>query len=133
MGLILQKHRDKIVPYVALLARYERLFEIRNVVTKALEDARNTKLIGAALEAKITISADADTRAFLESFGEDLRFFFIVSKVEVKDGAELKVDVARADGEKCERCWHYTTDVGSDARYPGACARCVANLEEMLV
>ena len=114
-----------------LLARYNRLFEIRNTVTKSLDDARNAKLIGSALESKITISADADTRAFLESFGEDLRFFFIVSGVELKDGAELKVEVARADGEKCERCWHYTTDVSSDSRFPGACGRCAKNLEEM--
>jgi isoleucyl-tRNA synthetase len=117
----------------ALLARYERLFEIRGAVTKALEDARNAKLIGAGLEAMITITADAGTRAFLESFGEDLRFFFIVSRVELKEGAELKVEVAHAAGEKCERCWHYTTDVGRDARYPGACARCAGNLDEMLV
>ena len=115
-----------------LLARYARLFEIRNTVTKSLEDARNAKQIGSALEAKITISADADTRTFLESFGEDLRFFFIVSGVELKDGAELKVEVVRADGEKCERCWHYTNDVSSDDRYPGACRRCATNLEEML-
>lgn len=123
---------DEKLANADLLARYDRLFEIRNTVTKSLEDARNAKLIGAALEAKITIQADADTRAFLQSFGEDLRFFFIVSGVELKDGAELKVEVARADGEKCDRCWHYTTDVNSDPRYAGACGRCAANLEEMV-
>jgi isoleucyl-tRNA synthetase len=122
---------DETLSNPGLLARYERLFELRSTVTKALEDARNAKLIGAGLEAKITITADADTRAFLESFGEDLRFFFIVSRVELKDGAELKVDVARAEGDKCERCWNYTTDVNSDSRYPGACSRCVTNLEEI--
>jgi len=124
---------DETLSNPELLGRYERLFEIRNTVTKSLEDARNAKLIGAGLEAKISISADAGTRAFLESFGEDLRFFFIVSGVELKDGTELKVEVARAEGEKCERCWHYTTDVNGDPRYPGACRRCVGNLEEMLV
>jgi isoleucyl-tRNA synthetase len=123
---------DESLANAELLARYERLFAIRDAVTKALEDARNAKLIGAALESKITITADADTRSFLESFGEELRFFFIVSGVELKDGAELKVEVARADGEKCERCWHYTTDVSSDSRYPGACGRCATNLEQML-
>ncbi|MBL8190640.1 MAG: class I tRNA ligase family protein, partial [Acidobacteria bacterium] len=123
---------DESLANAELLARYERLFAIRDAVTKALEDARNAKLIGAALESKITIFADADTRSFLESFGEELRFFFIVSGVELKDGAELKVEVARADGEKCERCWHYTTDVSRDSRYPGACGRCATNLEQML-
>ena len=123
---------DESLANAELLARYERLFAIRDAVTKALEDARNAKLIGAALESKITIFADADTRSFLESFGEELRFFFIVSGVELKDGVELRVEVARADGEKCERCWHYTTDVSSDSRYPGACGRCATNLEQML-
>ncbi len=115
-----------------LQGRYERLFEIRSAVMKALEDARNAKLIGAGLEAKVTITADAGTNAFLESFGEDLRFVFIVSQVVLQEGAELNVTVAAADGGKCERCWHYTTDVGSDPRFPGACKRCAANLDEML-
>jgi isoleucyl-tRNA synthetase len=115
-----------------LLKRYERLFEIRGAVMKALEEARNAKLIGAGLEAKITITAPAETKAFLESFGEELRFVFIVSLVELREGAELGVKVAEASGMKCERCWHYTTDVGADARYPGACRRCATNLSEML-
>jgi isoleucyl-tRNA synthetase len=114
-----------------LLARYERLFEARDVVMKALEDARNAKLIGAGLEAKVTIIADAETKAFLESFGEHLRFVLIVSEVVLQEGEELSVRVDVADGEKCERCWNYTTDVGADPRYPGACARCVVNLEEI--
>ncbi|MGH9768757.1 MAG: class I tRNA ligase family protein, partial [Blastocatellia bacterium] len=115
-----------------LLKRYERLFGIRGAVMKALEEARNAELIGRAEEAKITITAPPETKAFLESFGEDLRFVFIVSKVELREGAGLSVKVDLADGEKCERCWNYTTDVGADTRYPSACLRCVANLDEML-
>ena len=103
-----------------LLSRYDKLFTIRDTVMKSLEEARNTKLIGSALEAKITISADTDTRSFLNSFGEDLRFMFIVSQVELKDGAELTVEIAKADGEKCERCWNYTTDVGVRFRISGS-------------
>jgi isoleucyl-tRNA synthetase len=118
-----------------LLKRYDRLFEIRGAVMKALEEAREAKLIGAGLEAKVAITAPPEAKAFLESFGEggeDLRFVFIVSKVELREGAELAVKVSTADGKKCERCWHYTTDVGADARYPGACRRCATNLDEML-
>ncbi|QQS46143.1 MAG: isoleucine--tRNA ligase [Acidobacteriota bacterium] len=114
----------------ALLGRYERLFELRDEVMKALEEARNSKLIGAGLEAKVTISSDSETRSFLESFGEQLRFIFIVSRVVLEDGAGIKVEAA--GGEKCGRCWHYTEDVGADDRYPGACARCAASLDEML-
>jgi isoleucyl-tRNA synthetase len=112
-----------------LLARYERLFEVRGAVMKALEDARAAKLIGAGLEAKVTITADAETKTFLESFGEGLRFILIVSQVVLNEGAGLSVTVDAAEGEKCERCWSYTKDVGADARYPGACQRCVANLD----
>jgi isoleucyl-tRNA synthetase len=115
----------------SLLARYDKLFEIRGAVMKALEDARTQKLIGAGLEAAVTIAAAPETKAFLESFGEDLRFLFIVSKVKLNEGAELNVKVEKAAGTKCERCWHYTTDVSANPKYPGACGRCAANLDEM--
>jgi len=114
-----------------LLARYDRLFEVRDEVMKALEEARNAKLIGAGLEARVTIVSDAETSAFLDSFGDQLRFIFIVSRVDLVEGTKLEVRVEAAAGTKCERCWHYTTDVGSDERYPAACARCAASLNEM--
>jgi isoleucyl-tRNA synthetase len=114
-----------------LRARYARVLEIRTTVLKALEDARSAKLIGAALEAKVTIRTDAETRAFLAGFGESLRFLLIVSQVEVVEDTEPGVSVERAEGHKCERCWNYTTDVGDDLRYPGVCARCVASIDEM--
>ena len=115
-----------------LLGRYERLFEIRGPVMKALEESRTAELIGRAEDAEITITAPPETKAFLESFGEDLCYAFIVSKVELREGAELGVKVDKAEGKKCDRCWHYTTDVGADPRYPGACRRCAINLDEML-
>jgi isoleucyl-tRNA synthetase len=115
-----------------LLARYDKLFEIRGAVMKALEDARTAKLIGRSEDAKVRITADAESKKFLESFGGDLPFDLIVSQVEFQEGADLNVAVEKADGEKCERCWHYTTDVGADPRYPGVCGRCVVNLGEML-
>jgi isoleucyl-tRNA synthetase len=115
-----------------LRARYERLFEIRGAVTKALEDARNAKLIGSGLDARVTVTANDETRSFLEGFGDDLRFVFIVSQVELVDGSTLSVSVARAEGEKCDRCWNFTTDVGLDPNYPGACARCIESLKETL-
>jgi isoleucyl-tRNA synthetase len=115
----------------ALLERYERLIGIRSAVLKALEEARASKLIGAGLEARVVITADDETRGFLQSFGEDLKYVFIVSEVELKEGAALEVVVEHARGEKCERCWNYTTDVGADPRFPGACLRCVGNLDEV--
>jgi isoleucyl-tRNA synthetase len=123
---------DQKLSDAGLLARYDRLFTLRSSVMKALEEARNNKLIGAGLDARVIITADRETRDFLESFGESLRFLFIVSEVELRDGAELKVEVEHAAGEKCERCWNYTTDVGVDPEYPGACGRCVTNIRAML-
>ena len=115
-----------------LQTRYQRLFEIRGTVMKALEDARNAKLIGAGLEARISITGADDTIEFLQSFGDDLRYVFIVSQVELFKGeGDLSVSVGRADGIKCERCWNYTTDVGSVSQYPGVCARCASSLDEM--
>ena len=114
----------------ALLERYARLFELRGIVTKALEEARAARLIGSPLEAKVTVATDAGTREFLASFGEDLRFMFLVSAVTLVDGAGTVVTVEPADGLKCERCWNYTVDVGTDQRYPAACARCIVSLDE---
>ncbi len=111
-----------------LRARYTRLFEIRSTVLKALEDARNAKLIGSGLEAAVTISGDAETIAFLDSFGESLPFILIVSQVQLTVGPSPDVRIERAAGEKCERCWNFAVDVGHDERYPGACGRCVVSL-----
>jgi isoleucyl-tRNA synthetase len=114
----------------ALLARYDRLIEIRGIVTKSLEEARTEKLIGSPLEAGVTVTADVETRQFLASFGEGLRFLLLVSEIELVDGPTLAVTIRKAAGEKCDRCWNYTIDVGTDARYPGACLRCVTSLDE---
>jgi isoleucyl-tRNA synthetase len=109
----------------ALLARWDKLGSIRETVMKALEDARTAKVIGGSLEASVAISGPAETLDFLRSFGSDLRFLFITSGVTFGGPAEaLAVAVEKAGGTKCQRCWSYTHDVGSDAEWPGACARC---------
>ncbi len=126
----------------ALLARWERLMKIREEVYKALEIARADKRIGTGLEARVVLEAPEETREFLRTFGDSLRFLFITSEVElgpVGDGAfrsesasDLAVEVRRAEGEKCQRCWNYTTDVGADADWPGICARCSGHVREIV-
>jgi isoleucyl-tRNA synthetase len=126
----------------ALIERWERLRAIRDDVSKALEVARAEKKIGTALAAKVRIEAPDESREFLESFGDDLRFLFITSGVEfgsVGDAAfrsekipGLAVEVLAADGTKCERCWNYTTDVGDDSEWPQICGRCVLAVREIL-
>jgi isoleucyl-tRNA synthetase len=112
----------------ALLARWERLIELRRVVNKALEGAKGE--IGKSLEAAVVVAADAETREFLAGFGEQLKDVFIVSAVELgpaPEGADgPAVTVRRAAGAKCARCWCWSTGLGSAAAHPEICPRCTA-------
>jgi isoleucyl-tRNA synthetase len=114
-----------------LSERWERVFSVRDVVLKKLEEARNEKLIGSSLEAKIVLGASADLLELLGHYADDLRFIFIVSQVELKEADDLQVSIVKADGEKCERCWNYSTRVGENERYPTACERCAPVLMEI--
>ncbi len=114
-----------------LTAKWERIFEIRDEVLKALEIARNDKQIGSSLEAKVVLTADAETTRLLLDYYEQLRYIFIVSQVEVHEGDGFSVEIAHADGEKCERCWNYSTRVGEFSKYPTVCERCADALDEI--
>ena len=115
-----------------MLAEWERLFAIRDDVLRALEEARVAKQIGSSLEAKVTLEASGSALELLQRHQSDLRYVFIVSQVELKEGGEnVSITVSRADGEKCERCWNYSTRVGESETYPTVCERCVAALKEI--
>ncbi len=114
-----------------LLSDWEKIFAIRDEVLKKLEDARGAKIIGSSLEAKVILTVDKDTTYFLLNYYEDLRYIFIVSQVEVHEGDKFNVEIQKADGEKCERCWNYSTRVGESEKYPTVCERCVAALSEI--
>jgi isoleucyl-tRNA synthetase len=114
-----------------LLSDWERIFLIRDQVLKALEEARNAKEIGSSLEAKIILTADKETTRFLIPYYEDLRYIFITSQVEVHEGDSLNVEIQKADGAKCERCWNFSVRVGEYAAYPTVCERCAAALSEI--
>lgn len=115
-----------------LMERWERIFSIRDEVLKALETARNDKKIGSSLEAKIVLTTDAATTRFLLDYYDQLRYIFIVSQVEVHEGGEFEVEIQKADGEKCERCWNYSTRVGELTLYPTVCERCADALSEIV-
>jgi isoleucyl-tRNA synthetase len=116
----------------ALRARWSRLFEIRDEVLRALEEARVAKQIGSSLEAKVRLTASGETLELLRSHGADLRYVFIVSQVELLEGTEgVSINVSAAEGEKCERCWNYSTLVGSSATFPTVCERCVLALDDI--
>lgn len=118
---------------------WQQLLKVRAEVNRVLEQARNDKLIGAGLEAKVTVYASEEIRPLLEQLGNELRFVLITSQVVVKplskaDVAEseltgLAIKVERADGEKCPRCWHFSTDIGSNKEHSHICGRCIENVE----
>jgi isoleucyl-tRNA synthetase len=119
----------------ALEERYEQLLKVRSDVSKALELARNDKVIGSGLEARVRLAVPAGPwRQLLESYREELATLFIVSQVELvgelADGitgeevSGLLVRVENALGEKCERCWTYSETVGQSDEHPAVCQRC---------
>jgi isoleucyl-tRNA synthetase len=121
----------------AVATDFDSLMAVRDEAMKVLEVARKEKLIGSGLEAAVTIHAPENLYPTLERYRHDLRFLLIVSGVEVKNvpagngNAPLRVEVSKAPGMKCERCWNYSTQVGKSQRYPSLCERCVAALEEI--
>lgn len=115
-----------------LMENWERIFAIRDEVMKALEEARNEKRIGSPLEAKIVLTTDAETTRFLLDYYEQLPYIFIVSQVEVHEGDAQSVEIRAADGEKCERCWNYSTRVGEFSKYGSVCERCADALDEIV-
>ena len=108
------------------MAKWEKIDELRDIVNKALEEARAQKLIGKSLEAKVTLNCGRDWYDFAKSAENDLVSSFIVSAVEIGnsefDGVDVKVEVA--PGEKCERCWTHSHTVGQCSEHPTLCARC---------
>jgi isoleucyl-tRNA synthetase len=98
---------------------------------KALEEARQAKLIGKSLEARVRITVPEGEFSLVAAHSAALPELFIVSQVEIEKGEALKVVVDRAAGEKCERCWKYSTAVGQDERFPTVCDTCSAALKEM--
>jgi len=103
----------------------------RAKVNKQLEEARSASLIGSALAAEVDVFASGEDYDLLARLGDDLRFVFITSQARVHrviSTDEQRIDVSASLHDKCERCWHYREDVGSDAAHPEICSRCVSNL-----
>jgi isoleucyl-tRNA synthetase len=117
-------------------ADWELLLSVRAEVLKALEEARQAKLIGSGLEAQVKLLATDAVYSVLERHAEQLRYLFIVSAVTLAkgqptEGTNVKIEVSKADGQKCERCWNYSTYVGKDSRYPTVCDRCSSVQSEL--
>ena len=121
----------EIADGAALLEKYASLREIRAVITKQLEELRIAGSIGSSLQAEVEIRASGAKHDLLASLGGDLKFVFITSNaklVKVDSEAEEAIAVTPSQFQKCDRCWHYRDDVGSDAAHPHICGRCASNL-----
>ena len=121
-----------------LLENWGKFMKLRDDVLKALEDARNKKLIGKSFEAAVTIYPDKETKTMLDDLGANFRQILIVSKLTIADGeapAEAEklnnasIVVERADGEVCPRCRMIRTDIGVDPKLPMLCGRCAKIVE----
>ncbi|MGH7782496.1 MAG: isoleucine--tRNA ligase, partial [Candidatus Binatia bacterium] len=123
--------KNEAVDNSAMMSDWERVFAIRDEVLKALEDARNQKVIGSSLDAKVILTVDGETTRFLMDYFDQLRYIFIVSQVEVHEGDATHVEIQKADGQKCERCWNYSVRVGEFKEYPTVCERCREALHEI--
>jgi isoleucyl-tRNA synthetase len=123
-----------------LAETWKTLVGVKGEVAKAIEAARKDKVVGHPLDAAVSIAAPGKLRLLLETHAEDLRALLIVSAVRVGEGAAegnvfasaeipgLMIVVDRARGEKCNRCWMYSTTIGASAAHPTLCARCIENL-----
>lgn len=121
-----------------LLENWGKFMKLRDDVLKALEDARNKKLIGKSFEAAVTIYPDKETKAMLDDLDADFRQILIVSKLTIADGEapenaeklnNASIVVEHAEGEVCPRCRMIRTDIGEDPKLPKICGRCAKIVE----
>ena len=112
-----------------LAKKWQAVREVREAVNKEIETKRAAEVVGSSWQAAVSITAPEPTYGYLRALGEELRFVLMVSKVSVSEGEALSIVVDKAEGEKCERCWHYLPDVGSNSAHPCLCARCIDNVE----
>ncbi|WP_028293412.1 isoleucine--tRNA ligase [Oceanobacter kriegii] len=115
------------------------VMSVKEAVNGQLEKARGEKAIGASLSANVVLYANDELKAKLDKLGNELRFVLLTSAATVEafdadagnatelDG--LRVAVVASEEEKCERCWHHSETVGTNAQHPTLCQRCVDNVE----
>ncbi|MCM3022421.1 isoleucine--tRNA ligase [Heyndrickxia ginsengihumi] len=125
-----------------LETKWNAFLDLRDDVLKALEVARNEKVIGKSLTAKVALYVNEETKQLLDSITESKTQLFIVSDFEVAGTLEqapeqalqlqhAAVVVEKAEGETCERCWVVTPEVGHDHNHPTLCPRCASVVETL--
>ncbi|MDI7252423.1 MAG: class I tRNA ligase family protein, partial [Actinomycetota bacterium] len=106
---------------------FDHLLRLREQVTKAIEEKRTAKELGTSLEAMVRLTLPGSWKELVEPRKELLATLFIVSRVEVDygEGEEVRVEVGKAPGSRCSRCWNYRPSVGRDSDHPELCDRCL--------
>ena len=127
-SIFLEEYAEIGGPDEGLIAKWNRIRELREIANKEIEAVREKGQVGSSLQANLVITAPPEDHALLAGLGDDLKFVFITSAVALNSGAELKVEALPSSDTKCERCWHWRADVGADAAHPTICGRCVSNL-----
>jgi isoleucyl-tRNA synthetase len=122
--------------------RWRRIIQVRNEVSKSIENVRRDGKAGSSLAVEVDLWMSGVLRDAVESLGDELRFVLLTSEARVADleaapstaerirmdEGEVALQVTPSEHEKCVRCWHYREDVGSDPEHPGICGRCVENV-----
>jgi isoleucyl-tRNA synthetase len=111
-----------------LLTKWARIRELRDAVNKEIEVLRANGKLGSSLQANVSLSVGPEDHALLASLGDDLKFVFITSAIDLQAGDPLTIGVSPSSGVKCERCWHYRDDIGLEPAHPTLCGRCTSNL-----
>ncbi len=127
-SIFLETYTDLPAGDEALLAKWARLREIRDVVNKDIEAVRTEGRVGSSLQAEVSVSAQPEDLALLQSLGDDLKFVFITSAAEALAGEDLQAAVTPSSHAKCDRCWHYRAVVCMNPEHPSLCGRCDSNL-----
>jgi isoleucyl-tRNA synthetase len=127
-SIFLETYAPLAAPDAALLAKWSRIRELRDAVNKEIEALRADGQVGSSLQARVSLRVPAGDRALLASLGDDLKYVFITSAIDIEASDEMQIRASASSDTKCERCWHYRADVGDDPAYPTLCGRCVSNL-----
>jgi isoleucyl-tRNA synthetase len=127
-SIFLETFTDLGASNAALMDKWHTVQHVREIANKEIENKRTEGLVGASLQAELVIHCDGAAYDALAALGEDLKFVFITSKVTLAKGEGLTVEVKASAATKCERCWHYSDDVGHNPAHPTLCGRCDSNL-----
>jgi isoleucyl-tRNA synthetase len=120
-----------VAGHEALLAKWSSIRAIRAEVLKRIEALREAGKVGSSLQAEVDLHLHGERHALLATLGDELRFVTITSRATLHaapSSASERIDVVPSPQRKCDRCWHWRSDVGHDAAHPTLCGRCVDNL-----